>query len=141
GSGHISYAVDFDIVIPETMPVTARNKFGDVTIDGVKADTTVSNSNGKVAVHDGKGTSRIDTSFGAIELIRHAGPARAPAPNGEIFVTDIGGQPTIRNRFGRIVAGKIQGPTQISGGNGTVAVQELGGKPTVTDPSGRVQGR
>jgi hypothetical protein len=50
GSGHISYAVDFDIVAPETMPVTARNRFGDVTIDGVKADTTVSNANGKVAV-------------------------------------------------------------------------------------------
>ncbi len=139
GSGHISYAVDFDIVVPETMPITARDKFGDVTIDGVKADTTVSNANGKVAVHDGKGTSRIDTSFGAIELLRQAGPADVTGANGSIVVTDIGGPATIRNRFGSIVANKIQGALQISGGNGSIGAADVGGNLNVTNSFGTVE--
>jgi len=139
GSGHVSYAVDFDIVAPETMPVTARNRFGDVTIDGVKADTTVSNANGKVAVHDGKGMSRIDTSFGAIELLRHAGPADVTGANGSILLTDVGGPATIRNRFGSIVAKNIQGATQISGGNGSVEARDVTGNLNVTNSFGTVE--
>jgi hypothetical protein len=138
GSGHISYAVDYDLVVPETMPVTARNRFGDITIDGVKADTTVSNANGKVAVHDGKGTSKIDTSFGAIELLRHAGSADVTGANGSITVAEIGGPLVVRNRFGSITARKIQGTTQISGANGSVDIADVTGNLTVSNSFGTV---
>jgi len=139
GSGHISYAVDYDIVMPETMPVTARNKFGDVVVDGVKADTTVSNANGKVAVHDGKGAARLETSFGAIELLRQAGTADVTGTNGSIVVTDVGGAATVRNRFGSIVAKKIQGAMQVSGGNGSVEIADVTGNLSVSNSFGTVE--
>lgn len=138
GTSHISFAVDYDIVVPETMPVTARNKFGDVTIDGVKADTNVSNANGKVAVRDGKGMSRIDASFGAIELVHNAGPADVTGANGSIVVAEIGGPVVIRNRFGSITARKIQGAVQISGANGSVETAEVTGNLTITNSFGSV---
>lgn len=138
GVGHVSYAVDYDILVPETMPVTARNKFGDVTVDGVKADTSVSNANGKVAVRDGKGTARVDTSFGSIELVRNAGAADVTGANGSIVVAEIGGPATIRNRFGSVTARKIQGTAQISGGNGSVDVADVTGNLTVTNSFGGV---
>ena len=138
GSGHISFSVDYDILVPETMPVSVRNKFGDVSVDGLKADATVSNTNGKVTFHDGKGTQRIDTSFGAIEVVRNAGPVDVTGANGSIVVTEIGGPAVIRNRFGSIAASKIQGKTEISGGNGGIEVSEVTGDLRVTNSFGTV---
>ena len=48
GSGHISYSVDYDITMPETMPLSARNKFGDVAVVGLKASATLVNANGQL---------------------------------------------------------------------------------------------
>jgi hypothetical protein len=138
GTGHVSFSVDYDILVPETMPVTVRNKFGDINVDGLKADATLSTSNGRVAFHDGKGTLRIDTSFGAIEVVRNAGPVDVTGANGSIVVAEIGGPAVIRNRFGSISVRNIQGKTEISGGNGSIEVSNVTGDLTVTNSFGTV---
>jgi hypothetical protein len=138
GTGHVSFSVDYDILVPETMPVTVRNKFGDINVDGLKADATLSTTNGRVAFHDGKGTLRIDTSFGAIEVVRNAGPVDVTGANGSIVVAEIGGPAVIRNRFGSISVRNIQGKTEISGGNGSIEVSNVTGDLTVTNSFGTV---
>ena len=37
--GFVSYSVDFDIAMPETMPLAARNKFGDISVENLKANS------------------------------------------------------------------------------------------------------
>lgn len=139
GSGHVSFSVDYDILVPETMPVSARNKFGDIDVAGLKADSTLSTTNGKVAFHDGKGSQRIDSSFGAIEVVRNQGPVDVTGANGSVVVAEIAGPAVIRNRFGSISARKIQGKTEITGANGSIEVAEVTGDLTVTNSFGNVE--
>lgn len=62
GSGNISYSVDYDITMPETMPLSARNKFGDVTVVGLKAASTIVGANGQLAFSDGRGRQRLENA-------------------------------------------------------------------------------
>jgi hypothetical protein len=89
--GSVSYSVDFDLVVPETMPVAARNKFGDVTAIGLKADATISNANGALLFSDGGGQATLENRFGRIEVVRHAGPVTVTGANGAVTVEDVGG--------------------------------------------------
>ena len=139
GSGNISYSVDYDILVPETMPLSARNKFGDVTVEGLKAGATIVNSNGKVAFSDGRGGQRIENSFGAITVTRNAGDVddlgrqrrrdRRPTSRARV---------TIQSRFGGVDGPRIKGTATIKASNGGVPVEEATGPAAIV---GLVRGR
>src|SRR5262249_55180693 len=59
GRGHVSFAVDMEVTMPETMPLSARCKFGDVSVAGLKAAGTVVNANGQLAFSEGRGRQRL----------------------------------------------------------------------------------
>ncbi len=140
-SGFVSYSVDFDIVMPETMPLSARNKFGDVSVLNLKANGTISNVNGKVVFRSGKGEQKIENAFGAIELLGNAGAVDVTGANGTVSVVDVNGAAQIRNRFGKVEAARIQGKVTISGSNGTAAVTDVKGPVSVTNSFGTVDAR
>ena len=55
GHHNASYAVRYDVTIPETSPLEVRNSFGAVSVTGVKAGSDINASYGRIEFHDGRG--------------------------------------------------------------------------------------
>jgi hypothetical protein len=138
GSGRVSYSVDYDILMPETAPLSARDKFGDVSVEGLKAAGDIANANGRVSFRDGKGAQKIENAFGAVELLRNAGDVAISGSNGPVTVTDVDGSLDVRNRFGAVTIGKIRGKTTVNCSNGAVAVSDVTGSAGITGSFGKV---
>ena len=139
--GFVSYSVDFDIAMPETMPLAARNKFGDISVENLKANSELSNANGKIVFRNGKGEQRIENSFGAIDLTGNVGSVDVSGANGNVSVADVQGAAQIRNRFGKVTASRIQGKLTISGSNGAAIITDAKGPVSVTNSFGSVEAR
>ena len=66
---HVSFSVEYTIDMPENAPLTIRNKFGKVSVAGLKAATDIDDEQGSVQLHDGRGTQlaarfvRIDRAY------------------------------------------------------------------------------
>ncbi len=70
GHRNFSVSVEYTIEMPENAPLTIRNKFGKISVAGLKAATDIDDEQGSVSVHDGRGTQLLRASFGAIEADR-----------------------------------------------------------------------
>ena len=138
GSGNISFSVDVTVVVPETMPVSVRDRFGDVSVDGLKANATVVNSNGKVTFRDGKGSQKIENSFGPIELLHNVGAVEISGGNGTITVAEIDGPAQVRNRFGDLKVSGIRGKLTLASSNGSVVISDVTGAASITNSFGSV---
>jgi hypothetical protein len=126
GSGHISYSVDYDIVMPETALLAARNSFGDVNVTGLKAAAEIRNSNGAIAFRDGRGAQKLENSFGNIDLAGNVGDAVIANSNGTVSVADVQGKLDARNRFGRVTLARISGRSDVVNSNGAVSLENSG---------------
>ena len=140
-SGHrnISFSVDYNIEMPEDVPLTIKNSFGDVSITGLKSTSDVNNSHGQIVFRDGRGNQRLENSFGGIELSNNAGDAIVVNTNGFVHVTHVEGSLDLRNRFGEVTANNVGHRTTIANSNGNVAVVEANGPVTITNGFGSVR--
>jgi DUF4097 and DUF4098 domain-containing protein YvlB len=134
---NVSYSVDYTVVMPERMPLHARNSFGHVSVAGLKSDSTVINAHGTLTASDGAGRQSLENSFGAIEVARMAGDVTITGGNGSVTAASIGGALNVTNRFGRVSVGKVQGPAVVANANGQVDVTDVGSA-TVTNSFGAV---
>src|SRR5262245_40958276 len=73
GEHNLSFSVDYDIVMPESAPLTLRNNFGAVRVAGLKAPGDVGTAHGALTFTDGAGAQRLENSFGSVEVTRNAG--------------------------------------------------------------------
>ncbi|MHC4146291.1 MAG: DUF4097 family beta strand repeat-containing protein, partial [Planctomycetota bacterium] len=72
-SGNISFSVDYEITMPETAPLTLKNRFGDVRVTNLKADADIDNGHGLLTFRGGRGTQKLKNSFGGVEVTENAG--------------------------------------------------------------------
>jgi len=138
GAGFVSYAVDYDVVMPETAPLDLENRFGNVRVDDLHAAADIRNANGKIDLHGGRGPRRIENSFGAVTIAGNDGDVLAVNSNGAVSATDVDGKLDVRNRFGRVDVSRIRKPATIANSNGDVAVRDLAGGSSVTTSFGRI---
>jgi DUF4097 and DUF4098 domain-containing protein YvlB len=122
----ISYSVDYDILMPEGASLMAKNRFGSVSVSGVRGGTTIDNANGRVTLRAGGGLQRVSSSFGAVEVTGAGGDVDITNGNGDVTVADVKGSAELRTRFGKISASKIAKSVTISGGNGDVTLADCG---------------
>ncbi|HKO01129.1 MAG TPA: hypothetical protein VJ032_05530, partial [Thermoanaerobaculia bacterium] len=52
GTTYSSYSVDLDVTMPETAPLTLRNKFGGTDVQGLRASSEIINAHGGVTLRD-----------------------------------------------------------------------------------------
>jgi hypothetical protein len=138
GWRNLSFAVNYDITMPETAPLEVRNRFGAVSVTDLHASTTIDNGNGKVLFTGGRGRQRIENSFGDVEVAHNDGDVTIVNTNGQVSTSDITGAVDVRNRFGDVRAVDIGKRVDINAGNCNVTVSEVGGAVGVTDSFGKV---
>ena len=136
---NISYAVDYDIVMPEAAPLTARNSFGDLSVTGLKADGDVRNAHGRLTFADGRGRQRLENSFGPVELSRNEGDVSVTNANGGVRIADVQGALEVSNRFADVEARSIRKGAVIVNSNGSVLLTDCGGLSRVTNSFGAVR--
>jgi DUF4097 and DUF4098 domain-containing protein YvlB len=136
--GSFSYAVDYEITMPEAASLGVRNQFGNVAVTGLKGDADLHNSNGSLTFRDGRGTQQLENSFGGIEVAGNVGDVHAVNSNGYLHVADIGGGLNLRDRFGEVKADRISKQAWIANGNGDVELSEAGGRSSIETSFGSV---
>ena len=134
---NLSYSVDYTVVMPERMVLHARNSFGNVTIAGLKSDSTVVNAHGTLTASDSAGRQSLENSFGAVEVARMSGDVTITGANGSVTATTIAGALNVTNRFGRVSAGAVQGAALVANANGQVDIADVGSA-SVTNSFGGV---
>ena len=138
GFRNVSYSVNYEIVMPETAPLTLRNSFGSVSVDDLKSSADITNSHGKLTFRNGKGTQRLENSFAAVEVTGNAGDVTIRNGNGSVDVSGVTGVVNVKDRFGNVTVGNPGRGATIVNGNGAVQVTDAGGDVRITNSFGRV---
>ena len=137
----VSFSVDYDLLVPERLPVTLRNRFGDVAVTGMKSGGSIANASGRVVVVDGAGRWDIENRFGNVEAMRLAGDVTIRGANGPVTASGISGAVNISNRFGNVNAAAIRGDAMIVNANGSVEASGISGRADLRTTFGTVDFR
>jgi DUF4097 and DUF4098 domain-containing protein YvlB len=138
---NVSFSVDYDLVVPERMPVNLRNRFGDVVVTGMKSGGSIVNASGRVSAADGSGRFNLENRFGIVEALRLSGDVTIRGANGGITASVITGVVNISNRFGSVNAGSIRGDAIIVNANGNIEAVNISGKADLRTTFGTVDFR
>jgi hypothetical protein len=134
----LSFSVDYTILMPETMPLDVKNHFGNLTVESLKARSTLVNSHGRVTVTNCTGEHKVENAFGSTEARQIGGNLSIISGNGDVRAEGIQGMLTVDNRFGDVRAARVGGAARLTNTNGAV---ELSAAPsaTVTNAFGSVK--
>ena len=136
---NMSYSTNLEIQMPETAPLELRNRFGNVSVQKLRAAATINNGNGNVVLTQGSGRQRVENSFGNVEVITNDGDATVVNGNGWVRVSDVTGNAEITNRFGDVRVSNVGKTLTVHGGNSKVEVEHVGGVAMVTTSFGDVR--
>lgn len=133
-----SYSIHYEITLPEAAPLEVRNSFGGVSVAGIKAGATLTNSHGDLELRDSQGIQRLANSFGSVRVSNNSGDVSVDNTNGSIDASDIGGALNIHDRFASITATRIAKGITIANNNGSVQVNDTGGPGSIKNSFGSV---
>ena len=136
-NGEVGFAVDLNVQVPERMPLSVTNRFGETLVRGMRSPVTMNNGNGRLVVEDGEGSYNLRNRFGTIEVRRITGDLVVTGDNGQVSAESVSGTVTAHSRFGSIVLTDI-GQARIEGLNGPVVIRDARGGVTVTANFGQV---
>jgi hypothetical protein len=126
-----SYSVDYDITVPERAPLTVRDKFGNIDVEGIRAPGDFTNSMGAIRLTNASGTQTLETSFGSINVTSVSGGVKVRGTSGSVTVAS-GGNVEVTNRFGSVNV-RESGPVTISSTSGSVVVRNSAGVAVTSD--------
>jgi DUF4097 and DUF4098 domain-containing protein YvlB len=137
----VSFSVDYDLLVPERLPLNLRNRFGDVAVAGMKSGGSIVNASGRVTAIDGSGRYDIENRFGSVEAVRLSGDVTIRGANGPVSANTITGMVTISNQFGDVNAATIRGNATIVNANGSVEATGISGRADLRTTFGTVDFR
>jgi hypothetical protein len=135
---HLSFAIDYDVVMPETAPLDLRHRFGNVDVSSLRASAVINCGNCGVAFLSGRGAQRIENTFGNVEVRTNDGQVIINNTNGNVTATDITGALDISNRFGGIRATNAGGALTVRSNNANIEATNVRGAINVTNTFGHV---
>jgi hypothetical protein len=135
---NLGYGVDYDVTMPETAQLVARNRFGNISGANLHAGSVINNGNGRVYFSGGRGRVEIENSFGDVEVRTNDGDVAVRNGNGAVTATDIAGTTDITNRFGRVRVTNAGRGVTIHSNNGQIEVSGVGGSASIENSFGAV---
>ncbi len=131
-----SSKLDFDVVVPDSVPLEVEDGSGDLTIENVGAaevtdgsgDTTIRNVTGNLSVHDGSGDMTLENITGDVRIADGSGGIDVHGAGSVDIGNDGSGSVDIRNVKRDVHIGNK--------GSGSVDVSEVGGNFRVGNKGG-----
>ena len=122
-----SSKLDFDVVVPDSVPLEVEDGSGDLTIDNVgpadvtdgSGDMTIRNVGGNLSVHDGSGSMTLENVAGDVRITDGSGGIEVRGAGSVDIVNDGSGSVDIHNVKRNVHIG--------SKGSGSVDVSDVGG--------------
>jgi ribosomal protein S11 len=138
GRRSLSFALNFDITMPETAPLEVHTRFGSVTVTDLHAPATIQTNNGKVVFTGGRGKQRIEDNFGNVEVTRNDGDVTIVDSNGKVTASDVTGTLEVHDNFGDINATNIGKRLDVNSANGDVTATNVTGPVNISNSFGKV---
>jgi DUF4097 and DUF4098 domain-containing protein YvlB len=138
GNRDVGFAVDLDVQVPERMPLSVTNRFGETLVRGMRSPVTMNNGNGRLVVEDGAGSYNLRNRFGTIEVRRITGDVVISGDNGQVSAEAVSGSVTANSRFGSVALSDIGGQVRVEGSNGPIVIRDARGGATVSANFGQV---
>jgi hypothetical protein len=107
--GGTSYAVRYDITVPESARLDLNNSFGQASVTGLRAGAQIVSHYGQTEVRDMAGPVNVENSFAATHL------------------NNIAGNVTVNSKYCPVTAAKVTGNVDITSSFGPVEVSLAGG--------------
>jgi hypothetical protein len=138
GRSNTSFAVDYTITAPQDAPLTIRNRFGHVSVEGMVSRVEADIRNGRMTVARQRGPTRLKTAFGDVVIRDLEGDLGIESMNGSISVDDVRGRVTSKVSFGKSTVRNVT-DLSIEGLNHDAIVSEVSGNVEVRTSFGTAQ--
>ena len=138
GRRNLSYAVDYDIAMPDTAPLDLRNRYGSADVTNLHASATITSGNGSVSFLNGRGRQRIENTFGMVEVRKNEGDVTINNSGSPTIAADVTGAIEITNRYGEVRVTNAGRSVGIHSENSNVQVSNVAGPITVEARNGVV---
>jgi hypothetical protein len=138
GRSNTSFAVDYTITAPQDAPLTIRNRFGHVSVEGMASRVDADVRNGRMTVTKQRGPTRLKTAFGDVVIRDLEGDLRIESMNGSISVDDVRGRVSSNVSFGKSTVRNVT-DLSIEGRNHDAIVSEVSADVEVRTSFGTVQ--
>ena len=138
GKSNTSFAVDYTITAPQDAPLTIRNRFGHVSVEGMASRIDADIRNGRTTVAKQRGPTRLKTAFGDVVVRDVDGDLGIESMNGAISVDDVRGRVSSNVSFGKSTVRNVT-DLSIEGLNHDAIVSEVAGDVEVRTRFGTAQ--
>jgi hypothetical protein len=138
GRRDLSYAVDYDIAMPDTAPLDLRNRYGSADVSDLHSSATIASSYGSVSFLNGRGPQHIENTFGMVEVRKNEGDVTINNSGSPTIAADVTGAIEITNRYGEVRVTNAGRSVGIHSENSNVQVSNVAGPITVEARNGVV---
>jgi hypothetical protein len=133
----IGYKVQFDVIIPAKFFVEIENRYGDVSVVGVKSLFS-ENRNGESYIEYIDGETNLNNTYGNITVSFIEGDLTCENRNGKIKIKDVAGICDVKNSYGNVTVSKIKDNITIVNKNGKVDVRSINGDVDISNSYGSI---
>ena len=122
------------IWVPTRYSLALRSSGGDVHVDGIGGEVSLSTSGGDASVTRTVGPIDLSSSGGDLEILHVDGDVRVKSSGGNIALRDVFGDVAARTSGGELHIDGVDGAVDLRSSGGSVSVVFLG------DPEGEIKG-
>src|SRR6266513_5587256 len=100
--------IDFDITVPQSMPLNLTGTYADITVDGVQGAISAETVNGEIEVHGGKGIVTLHSIQGGVTLADASGRIEVNSVNEDVELSNVSGEIKVETTNGEVMLTGIQ---------------------------------
>jgi len=131
------YKVQFDVTIPAKFFAEVENKYGDVSVVGIKSLAS-ENQNGESYIEYIDGETNLSNTYGNVIVSNIEGDLVCENRNGKIKIKDVSGICDIKNSYGSVMVTKVKKNATIVNKNGKVDVRTITGDVDISNSYGSI---
>jgi len=123
-----NFSISYTIGIPSNVKLDIKNSFGNLDLDNLSGNFTITNSYGKVKALRLNGDTQLSNKFGSITSENITGEARINSQHGSIDIKNVAGNLSAQTSFGPIDVIDVKGNARIFNSHGKITVESIGGE-------------
>jgi hypothetical protein len=153
--GRAEYPVDFEVVVPASIPLHVQDTSGIIRISQVNAPVDVHDGSGSLTISDVHGAVTVTKDSGDIQVERVDDVTTITSKTGQMKLRDLSrlqieesdgnlevvntGPARIHNKGGNLRVSKAKGALEIEDESGEIQVSEVDGDVRIRDTSGQIR--
>jgi hypothetical protein len=153
--GRAEYPIDFEVVVPASIPLLVRDTSGIIRISQINAPVDVHDGSGTLTISDVHGAVTVTKDSGDIQVERVDGVTTITSKTGQMKLRDLArlqieesdgnlevvntGPARIHNKGGNLRVSNATGPLEIEDESGEIQVSDVDGDVKIRDTSGQIR--